>query len=144
LPELGFDLEPLIAGSIVLGLHYSCYIAEVFRSALLAIDRGQQEASRALGLRRFLVYRLVIFPQMLPLLVPDVGNAIIALVKDTPILSAISVMEMLAKMKEIGADTFRYVEPMTICGIIYLIISYVLAIIIKIIRSQFSWIRATR
>jgi polar amino acid transport system permease protein len=127
LPNLGIDLSPIAAGSIVLGVHYACYTAEVFRSARRSVPDSQHQAATALGLKPRLVLQLVILPQMLPVLLPGLGNLAIALFKETPALSAITVAELLFTARIVGAENFRYLEPMTLCGAIYLIVSLALA-----------------
>jgi len=112
-----------MAGVIALGLHYSCYTAEVYRAGIEGVDRGQWEAARALNLTRRQTYRHVVLPQAIPPILPALGNYLIAMFKDTPLLSAITIMEILRRATIIGKETFRYVEPMTIVGVAYLVLS---------------------
>ncbi|HEX6928851.1 MAG TPA: ectoine/hydroxyectoine ABC transporter permease subunit EhuD [Gammaproteobacteria bacterium] len=123
LPEYGVALSPLVTGMLALGLHYSCYTAEVYRAGIESVPRGQWEAARALNLSRRAIWLRVILPQALPPTVPMLGNYLIAMFKDTPLLAAITVMEMLQTAKLIGAQSFRYLEPLTITGIVFLIVS---------------------
>jgi len=132
LPNIGIDLAPIVAGSIVLGVHYACYAAEVFRAARRSVPDSQTEAATALGLPPVLVLRLVILPQMLPVLLPGLGNLAIALFKETPALSAITVAELLFTARIVGAENFRYLEPMALCGLIYLVLSLVLSGLVRL------------
>jgi polar amino acid transport system permease protein len=123
LPEYGVSMSPLTIGILALGLHYSCYTAEVYRAGIEAVPRGQWEAARALNLSRSAIWLRVILPQALPPTFPVLGNYLIAMFKDTPLLAAITVMEMLQTAKLIGAESFRYIEPLTITGAVFLVVS---------------------
>jgi len=123
LPSAGMTLSPLLAGVIALGLHYSCYTAEVYRAGINAVPVGQWQAAKALNLTRWQTYRHVILPQAIPPVIPALGNYLIAMFKDTPMLSAITVLEILQRAKIIGKETFRFLEPLTIVGVIFLVLS---------------------
>lgn len=123
LPEYGVSMSPLAIGILALGLHYSCYAAEVYRARIEAVPHGQWEAARALNLSSTSIWFRIILPQAVPPTVPVLGNYFIAMFKDTPLLAAITVMEMLQTAKLVGAETFRYFEPLTITGAIFLVVS---------------------
>jgi polar amino acid transport system permease protein len=127
LPEAGLRLSPLAAGVAALGIHYAAYCSEVYRAGLEAVPRGQWEAAAALNLGRWRTLRAVIIPQAIPPVVPALGNYLVAMFKDTPLLSAITVLELLQTAKLIGAETFRYVEPLTLVGALFLVLSLVSA-----------------
>ena len=144
LPQIGLHLAPIAAGSLVLGLHYSCFAAEVFRAGRAAVPSGQVETASALGLRPRQTMRLVIVPQMLPVVVPGLGNTLIALFKETPSLSAITVAELMFTARIIGAENFRYLEPMSLCGLIYFAVSLVLAASLSLLENRLRWARLHR
>lgn len=123
LPTFGVVLAPLVAGVLALGIHYSCYTSEVYRAGINGIAGGQWEAAKALNLSRWQTYRYVILPQAVPPIVPALGNYLIAMFKDAPLLSAITVLEVLQRAKIIGNETFRYLEPFTIVGVVFLMLS---------------------
>ncbi|MFO7306231.1 MAG: ectoine/hydroxyectoine ABC transporter permease subunit EhuD [Gammaproteobacteria bacterium] len=123
LPEYGVVLSPLAIGILALGLHYSCYTAEVYRAGIEAVPTGQWEAARALNLTPRAIWLRIVLPQALPPAVPVLGNYLIAIFKETPLLAAITVMEMLQTAKLIGAESFRYLEPLTITGAVFLLVS---------------------
>ena len=123
LPEYGVSISPLAIGILALGLHYSCYTAEVYRAGIESIPKGQWEAARALNLSQGSTWVRVILPQALPPTFPMLGNYLIAMFKETPLLAAITVMEMLQTAKLIGAESFRYIEPLTITGAVFLVVS---------------------
>ncbi|HUZ18708.1 MAG TPA: ectoine/hydroxyectoine ABC transporter permease subunit EhuD [Spirochaetia bacterium] len=122
-PDIGIRLGPFLAGVIALGLHYGCYISEVYRSGIDNIPKGQWEAAISLDLTKIQTYRDIILPQAVPPILPLVGNYLISMFKDTPLLSAITVLEMLERAKMIGSESFHYFEPLTIVGILFLVLS---------------------
>lgn len=136
LPEYGLTLSPLFIGILALGVHYSCYTAEVYRAGIEAVPRGQWEAARALNLSRSAIWVRVILPQAVPPTLPVLGNYLIAMFKDTPLLAAITVMEMLQTAKLIGAESFRYLEPLTITGIVFLIVSLTASYLVRHLESR--------
>ena len=123
LPSAGLTLSPFLTGVLALGLHYSCYTSEVYRAGINAIGPGQWMAAKALNLTLRQTYQHVILPQAIPPIIPALGNYLIAMFKDTPLLSAITVLEILQRAKIIGKETFRFLEPFTIVGIIFLMLS---------------------
>lgn len=134
LPEAGVSIGALTAGVLALGLHYATYCSEVYRAGLANVPRGQWEASLALNLPTWRTFRDVIIPQAIPPVVPALGNYLVSLFKDTPLLSAIGVLELLQTAKIIGSENFRYTEPITLVGLIFLLLSLLSAVIIGFIE----------
>jgi polar amino acid transport system permease protein len=137
-PSFGITLDAFVAGVIALGLHYGCYCAEVYRAGLEGVHRGQWEACTALNLSSLTTFKNIILPQAIPPIVPVLGNYLVALFKETPLLSAIAVMEMMQTAKILGSETFRYTEPITLVGIAFLIMSLVSAALIKIVERRLN------
>lgn len=127
LPNFGINLSALQAGIIGIALHYACYTAEVYRAGLDAVPRAQWEAVTALNMKPFTAYRKVILPQAVRPILPALGNYLISMLKDTPVLSAITVVEIMQRAKNIGSEHFRYLEPITMVGLFFLILSLGLA-----------------
>jgi polar amino acid transport system permease protein len=125
LPDFGLRLSPIVTGVLALGLHYSAYTSEVYRGAIAGVPRGQWEAALALNLGRGRMWRAVILPEAIPPAIPALGNYGIAMFKDTPLLAAISITEVLQEARLIGSETFRYLEPLTLVGLLFLILSLV-------------------
>lgn len=128
LPDVGLRISAILTGVIALGLHYSAYLAEVYRAGIEAVPRGQWEACRALGLSIPQTWRLVVLPQAAPPMIPAAGNYLIAMFKDTPMLSAITVIEVLQRAKMIGSEHFRYLEPLTLVGVLFLMLSLIASV----------------
>ncbi|CAB3697264.1 MULTISPECIES: ectoine/hydroxyectoine ABC transporter permease subunit EhuD [Achromobacter] len=127
LPLTGVQMSPLATGIVALGLHYATYCAEVYRAGIEAVPRGQWEAATALNMSRWRTAVGVVLPQAIPPVVPALGNYLVAMFKDTPLLSAITVVELLQQSKMIGSATFRYTEPLTLVGVLFLALSLVAA-----------------
>jgi len=126
-PEFGVNLGAMTAGVLALGLHYGTYCSECYRAGLANIPRGQWEASTALNLSGFHTFRDVIIPQAIPPVIPALGNYFVALFKETPLLSAIAVLELMQTAKILGSENFRYTEPITLVGLFFLVFSLVSA-----------------
>lgn len=123
LPEYGLVLPAFWTGTIALGLQYAAYISEVYRAGLDAIPKGQWEAATALNLTRGRTYAVVVVPQMIPRIIPALGNYLVSMMKDTPILSTITVVEMLNLANRIGDRTFEYLVPLSMVGAIFFILT---------------------
>ncbi|WP_042339634.1 ectoine/hydroxyectoine ABC transporter permease subunit EhuD [Desulfosporosinus youngiae] len=138
LPKFGFALSPFLAGVLTLGIHYSTYLSEVYRAGIESIPRGQWEAAGVLNFSRTYIWLRIIIPQAIPPMIPVLGNYLIALLKDTPLLSAITLIELLGTAKIIGADSFRYLEPITMAGLIFLGLSYLLSLLVQQLNAQLN------
>jgi polar amino acid transport system permease protein len=138
LPDAGIRLSPLTTGVLALGLHYSAYTCEVYRAGIEGVPKGQWEASLALNMRPWRMWRAVILPQAIPPVIPALGNYLIAMFKDTPMLAAITVLELLQTAKLIGAETFRYLEPLTLVGLLFLAISLLSSRLIRQLEARFG------
>jgi polar amino acid transport system permease protein len=138
LPDLRLSLSALVTGIIGIGINYSAYTAEVYRAGIEGVPRGQWEAARALNFSAARVWTSVILPQAIPKVIPALGNYLIAMFKDTPILASIGVVEMLQRAQLIGSETFRYLEPMTIVGGLFLLLSYPSSRLLARLEARFG------
>lgn len=134
LPQYGIVLPAFMTGAIALGVQYSAYTSEVYRAGLDAIRRGQWEAGRALNLSQWRMYRDVLIPQAIPRVIPALGNYLVSMLKDTPVLSTITVVEMLDLANLIGDRTFSYLVPLSMVGLIFLILTLLSAAVIHAIE----------
>ncbi len=141
LPNYGLNLSALQAGILGIALHYACYTAEVYRAGLDAVPRAQWEAVTALNMNPLTAYRKVILPQALRPILPALGNYLISMLKDTPVLSAITVVEIMQRAKNIGSEHFRYLEPITMVGLFFLILSLGLAWFVRRLENRMELAR---
>jgi len=136
LPEYGILLPSMATGIAAIGLHYAAYTSEVYRAGIDGVAAGQWQAGAALGLTPLQVFRNVVLPQAVPAILPGLGNYLIAMFKDTPILSAIAVVEMMQRAKIVGSETFRYLEPITIVGLFFLAMSLGAAALVRALERR--------
>lgn len=130
------NMPSIAAGIAGLSIGYGCYVAEVIRSAILNIDYGQTEAGLALGFTPRQVLFKIVFPQAMKNSIPVFGNYLVMLVKDTSILQAIAVPELLLKTRSYASKTFYTIESYTLVAIFYLIISLPLSRFVKYLEKK--------
>ncbi len=138
LPSFGITLPPFTTGVIGLGLHYSCYIAEVYRAGLESVPKGQWEAATALNYPRSRAMLQIILPQAVPPMVPVLANYMIAMFKDTPILASITVIELMQTANIVASEKFLYVEPMTLVGLIFLAMSLIASAGVRTLEARLA------
>src|SRR5690606_25957235 len=114
-----------LTGALALGIQYSAYMSEVYRAGLESVAKGQTEAARALDISPLRTFCVVILPQAIPRIVPALGNYLVSIMKDVPVLSVVSVMEMLRVAQIIGDRSFHYVIPLSMVGALYLIMTLI-------------------
>jgi len=131
LPEAGLTLSGLFVGILTLGVHYACYYAEVYRAGIDAVPRGQWEGCTALSLPTRYQWQHVVLPQAIRNVLPSLGNYVISMFKETPFLFLIAVPEMVQEAVSVGGRDFRYLEPVTIAGLIFLAASYPSAVAMR-------------
>ncbi|MEU7854254.1 MULTISPECIES: ectoine/hydroxyectoine ABC transporter permease subunit EhuD [unclassified Nonomuraea] len=124
LPNYGLSFSPMATGIVVIGINYSAYTAEVYRSGIHDVPPGQWEAAKALNLPIGATWTRIVLPQAVRSVIPILGNYLIQMFKDSAVLSAITVFELLAHAQAIGSNNFRYLEPLTIAGLLFLLVSY--------------------
>ena len=139
-PQFGIRLSPWTSGMIAIGLHYASYLSEVYRAGLDSVPKGQWEACAALNLSVKRTYFKIIIPQAIPTVIPGFGNYLVGIFKDTPMLSVIAVAELFHTATAIGAETYRFLEPYTLVGLIFLTISLPTAMFIR--RFE-DWVRSS-
>ncbi len=137
-PQFGLRLSPWTAGMIAIGLHYASYLSEVYRGGLDSVPKGQWEAATSLNLSTSRTYFRVILPQALPPSLAGMGNYLVGIFKDTPMLSVIGVAELMHTANAIGSETYRFLEPYTLVGIIFLALSLPTAAGIRLFEA---WVR---
>lgn len=131
LPQFGIVLGALTVGVIGLGVHYATYTSEVYRAGIDAVPRGQWEAATALSLSPTRTWTGVVLPQAIPRVLPALGNYVISMFKETPLLIAIGVLDIVGQANEIGGREFRYVEAYTLAGLLFLLLSYPSALLVR-------------
>ena len=133
-------MDVMTIGIIVFGVHYATYMSEVYRAGIESVPKGQWEATTALSMSAVRTWRKVVIPQALRSTVPSLGNYAISMFKDTPFLYAIGAAEMVTlAVSDIGGNTFRYNESVTIAGLIFLAASYPTAVLVNRLEKRLAY-----
>ncbi|MFB7493987.1 ectoine/hydroxyectoine ABC transporter permease subunit EhuD [Streptomyces sp. NPDC056161] len=136
LPEWGVAFSALTTGVFAIGLHYSTYTMQVYRAGIEAVPVGQWEAATALNLPVLRTWTAVILPQAVRRVVPPLGNYVISMLKDTPILMTITVLEMLGQARLFSQQRFQFTEPVTVIGVAFIVISYLASLLLRTLERR--------
>ncbi|MBV9218978.1 MAG: amino acid ABC transporter permease [Methylobacteriaceae bacterium] len=142
LPSAGVRLDPIAAAITGLTLNYSAYMSEVYRGGIQAIGKEQWEAAFSLGLRPAITLRKIVLPQAFRIVLPALGNYLIALFKDTALASVVTVQELMFSGQIIAARNYQYFTVYTITAILYFAVGYPSALIVRRIEtwSRRGWV----
>jgi len=136
LPEWGLTFSASATGVFAIGLHYSTYTMQVYRAGIEAVPVGQWEAATALNLPVRRTWTAVILPQAVRRVVPALGNYVIAMLKDTPVLMVITVLEMLGQARLFSQQHYRFTEPLTVIGVAFVLVSYPASLLIRTLERR--------
>ncbi|WP_328683080.1 ectoine/hydroxyectoine ABC transporter permease subunit EhuD [Streptomyces sp. NBC_00343] len=136
LPEWGLTFSALTTGVFAIGLHYSTYTMQVYRAGIEAVPVGQWEAATALNLSVRRTWTAVILPQAIRRVIPALGNYVIAMLKDTPILMVITVLELMGRARLFSQDHYQFTEPITVIGVAFVLISYPASLLIRALERR--------
>jgi polar amino acid transport system permease protein len=132
LPRLGLILQPMMAGILALGVNYGAYMTEIFRAGIQAIGKGQYEAAEALGMTRGQTFQRIVLPQAFRIVIPPIGNEFIAMMKDSSLVSVMSIWELTYRAQKIGRQNFRNLETFLIAAAFY----WILTVIFQALQSK--------
>jgi polar amino acid transport system permease protein len=136
LPEWGLTFSALTTGVFAIGLHYSTYTMQVYRAGIEAVPVGQWEAATALNLPVRRTWTAVILPQAIRRVIPALGNYVIAMLKDTPILMVITVLELMGQARLFSQEHYQFTEPITVIGVAFILISYPASLLIRALERR--------
>ncbi|MEU3093881.1 ectoine/hydroxyectoine ABC transporter permease subunit EhuD [Streptomyces sp. NPDC006967] len=138
LPEWNITFSALTTGVVAIGLHYSTYTMQVYRAGIEGVPVGQWEAATALNLPLKRTWTAVILPQAIRRVVPALGNYVISMLKDTPLLMAITVLEMLGEARLFSQQNFQFTEPLTVIGVAFIVISYLASLALRALERRLA------
>jgi ABC-type amino acid transport system permease subunit len=121
---------------IALGLHYAAYMAEVYRSGIAAIDRGQREAAQAIGMRRPQIMLSIVLPQALRIVLPPMTNFAISLLKDTSVASLIAAPELMMRANDITSEYYMPMQVYLITGAMYFLMAYPMSLGVRALERR--------
>ncbi|WP_181705806.1 amino acid ABC transporter permease [Chthonobacter rhizosphaerae] len=130
------DFDLLWRAVVALVISYSAFLAEIFRAGIQAVDRGQVEAAKALGLTRVQVFRLVVFPQAIRTVLPPLGNDFVAMIKDSSLVSVLGVQDVTQLGKIYSSGTFLFFETYTVVAYIYLLMTVSLSLAVRALEKR--------
>ena len=136
---LGIKLSVVTAGIITFGLNSSAYVAEIFRSGIESIPAGQFEAAQTLQIPKLLTWKDIILPQVAKRMLPSLTGEIIALIKETAIISTIGGMDLMRRAQSVAAEQFTFFEPILVAGIFYYIVILLIELIGKKIENGWKY-----
>lgn len=140
LPAFGITLDRLTVAVLIFTLNYGAYFTEIFRGSIFSIDKGQEEVSKTLGFTRIQTYFYIIIPQAVKRSIQTVGNETISLIKDTALIAAIALNDLLRNAKEIVSRDFR-VEAFFVVAVMYILLSYIIVQFYKIFERKYAYFR---
>ena len=136
-PLIGLGLmNVIVVGIIIFGLNSGAYVSEIMRAGIMSVDKGQSEASRALGLTYSTTLFKVVLPQAIKNVIPTIANEFVSLLKETSVLSFIGIMDLYKALRQIGSDNYEYTIPYLVLAIIYLILVMIATSIVKVIETR--------
>ena len=139
LPTLNVkDVNSLVVGIVVFGMNSGAYVSEIMRGGLNSVDKGQMEAGRALGLSYPVTMIKVVVPQALKNILPTLGNEFITLIKETSVLSFITVYDLYTALSTIGSKNYEKMVPYLVMAFIYIILVLLITLLVKILENAFA------
>lgn len=138
LPNIGIKLNAFIAGVCALSLCEGAYISEIFRAGILSVDRGQKEAALSLGMTSSQSMKHIVLPQAIKIILPPFANECITSMKDTALVSTITLAELMRQAQILDATHFRSMEIYLSVGLIYLLMTSVIMLGIYILEKKFQ------
>jgi polar amino acid transport system permease protein len=134
---LGYSLPPIVAAVATLGAYSGAYLAEIFRAGIVSIASGQRHAGLALGMTRAQVMRRIVLPQAVVRMLPPIASTLITLIKDSSLVSVISVAELMWAAQSLASVTLRPVEILTGTGLLYVAVAYPLSLGVELVRRRY-------
>jgi polar amino acid transport system permease protein len=136
---LSYKISPLMAGVIAFSLNSGAYVSEIIRAGILAIDRGQFEAAKSLGIPYLLMMKDIVLPQAVRNILPALVNEVINLLKETALISTLGEEDIMRRAQLIAAETYTYFEPLLMAAVCYYILVMALSSVVKVLERRFSY-----
>ncbi|HEY0395183.1 MAG TPA: amino acid ABC transporter permease [Candidatus Elarobacter sp.] len=138
LPSIGIRLDAFLCGVLALGVYTSAFVAEAIRSGIAGVPKGQLEAGLSSGMRYATAMRLIVLPQAVAKTIPPLGNTALNLIKNSSLVSTVSVLDVLGVANLIGARTFQYVPMFAGAALCYLILTLPTAFAVNVLERRYS------
>ena len=135
---LGMDIDGFVAALIAVALNSTAYVAEIIRSGIQSIDKGQTEASRSLGLTSGQTMRHIILPQAVKNILPTLGNEFVTLIKETSVASTIGVAELMYASKIVQSTSFQPFTPLVIVAVLYFVFTFTISQLVSLFERRLA------
>lgn len=132
----GLDMQPFVAGVIAVSLNSGAYVAEIIRSGIQSIDKGQMEAGRSLGMSQSMTMKEIIVPQAVKNILPTLCNEFITVIKETSIVSVIGVTDLMYNVNIVRGISFKPLEPLLIAAVMYFVLTFGLSKAVNILEGK--------
>lgn len=139
LPQFGINLNPFWSGVLALALNTGAYNAETIRGGILAVPKGQREAARSLGMSKGLTMRRIILPQAMRLIIPPLGNNFVILIKDTSLVSTITLVELTLTAQRLIGSTYKPFEMYLMAAVLYAILTTGASLLLRQVERRTVW-----
>ncbi len=136
IPIIGEHFGDFLAGIITLSINSGAYVAEIIRAGIQAIDKGQMEAARSLGMNHNMAMTYIIIPQAFKNILPALGNEFIVVIKESSIVSVIGIQELMYKADTVRGNTFQPFEPLIVAAIIYFMMTFTLSKLLGVVERR--------
>ncbi len=136
IPALGIRLDNLLVAILVFGMNSGAYVSETMRSGIQAVDIGQLEAARAMGLGYWTSMFKVVIPQAIKNILPTLGNEFISLIKETSVVSFIAVVDVTKAFRQIGDSNYRYLIPYMMLALVYLVLVMIITYLVRCLERR--------
>jgi polar amino acid transport system permease protein len=136
LPSVGIHIPLLMEAILAFGLNSGAYVSEIMRGGILSVDIGQTEAGRALGLSYGKTMIKIVLPQAIKNVVPTLGNEFIALLKETSVVSFITIVDITKSFQNIANSTYEYIIPYIVLALVYLVLVLIVTAVIKLLERR--------
>ena len=135
-PFLGIDLTALQSAFIAIALNSAAYVSEIVRAGIDAVDKGQMEAARSLGMKKSTAMILIVVPQAIRNILPAIGNEFVTVIKESSMASVVGVGELMYEAKIVQGSTYRSLEPLIVAAGFYFILTFTLGRVISLIERR--------
>lgn len=139
LPQFGLNLSPFWSGVLGLALNTGAYNAETIRAGILSVPRGQREAARSLGMSSAMTMRRIVLPQALRLIIPPLGNNFVILIKDTSLVSTITLVELTLTAQRLIASTYKPFEMYLMAAFLYAVLTTSASLLLRLVERRAAW-----
>ena len=136
LPQLGIKMPRMTAGIVALTINSAAYMSEIVRSGIQAVDHGQTEAARSLGMTSVQTMLYVILPQAIKNILPAVGNEFVVIIKESSILYTIGIYELTYQANKLASTNYRYLETLMISALIYFVLTFVTSQLLAVLERR--------